>query len=219
MLCVLAVLLVATGCGETVDASRPLTEINACVIQSHSAPSFMTVGAAFEEMQEMLRTMSAAELPEPLRSMRQMVEERASFDDWEADFEPEAWEGAYEEGQTSLSELVYLRGFRAASDFVSDAYFGLRIVDQEDPELGGRIGLNLEFECEAFDISAIEFLCESSPSQGARDAACRDLPRIPDRDMTAIAEVCEQVPYFLVCQPDDPPPMTLEEAAERNGEG
>ena len=170
-------------------------------------------------MQQLLQTTPADELPEPMRSMRAMIEEPAVFENTDTEFDPDFWDGAYIEGESTIEDLAYARGFGAAFDYVHDAWRGVGLRDTHAVEgLTARIGLHLEFECGFLYLDEVELTCARSP-EGASARSCRDLPRIPDRDMAVIAEVCEQVPYFLVCQPDDPPPRNLAEVAERNGEG
>ncbi len=208
---VFAGLLAAAGCsGSQALDEVPLAAVNRCIQQSHNAPRFLIVEPYFVELQASLAagdepTGRAAEL-------QQLLESQVFFDTFDVTFDPALWDHAYIPGESTLEELVYQTGFRSVDDFVDAAFLGLRFIDEdiEIPE-GVLFELELEFECQSFDMAAIEEQCERR-NRDPMAKACRDLPRIPNRNAEFIASVCDELPYFLVCQPENPPPMTYEEA-------
>ncbi len=190
-----------------------MAEVNRCLRQEDSAIAFLEVQPLFDEMQLKLRERPSEPLAEPFATMKKMLDDTVRFDSVGSSFDPVQWEGAFEEGESTIRDLVYARGFQAAEDYVTTLYVGALLGTEVEPPIRiSNIDLNLEFECQAQHLDAIQELCSSSPDSAAQGYACFSLAELPDRDVEVIAQVCKELPYFLVCQPDDPPPMTYEQA-------
>jgi hypothetical protein len=181
-----------------------MTRVNHCESQTRVAEALAFVSTEFAEMQRVLRTGGEVALEDEHETLLRAFSEPIGFPEVSDLRWDHRWlEDSFIAGQTEWIELVYAGGLQVANQYanvLSDAW-----SSEDRLESQPNYADHLVLQCEFLEIEAIEELCSSERDSLARDRACRDLEKIPDRDLAVIAQACEDLPYLMVCEPENPP--------------